>query len=116
MHQSGGSFLQNVISWGDVVISFMLGVVFGVLRALQAFLDKPRPPFEGWIMAIKAVTAGGAGVLTGVLCSEYDVGANLGFVAVSLAGWGGSEFINELKDGIRDRLTRKLSEKDTPNA
>lgn len=99
------------------MFAFGLGLMFGMLKYAQEFLNGSPPPFIWWVAMIKGVTAGAVGWIAMALSIEwglYESHPYLTGVVIAVAGWGGVDFLNAasraIQEGISDYLRRRFSD------
>lgn len=99
-----------VISWADAAIVTATAMFFGLAAYLQTFLVENPPAFRLLIVAAKCVLSIAAGWLAFLVFRELKASDNWTYIAVAVAGWGGADFINAVKEGIYDRVRRASSQ------
>lgn len=89
------------------VTAFILGLLFGMLRYAQEFLNPNRPEFVWWIAGIKGVTAGAVGWIAMSLAMEwhiYEEHPYLTGVVIAVSGWGGVDLLNAMSSGLQEAI------------
>lgn len=100
---------QHATDLGALALGFFIAAFFGLLRLGHEHLQTPaetRPKFAWLPVLVKIGTAGGVGLLTTFLMLEWAVGPYLSGFLVAIAGWGGVETLNVLKEAGHETLRR----------
>lgn len=103
--------------YGALAFSFALAAFFGLVRYLQEFLGAGEKPAFKWLIAgAKVMTAGAVGLAVHWLLAEWKVGENYGAFLTAIAGYGGAETLNAMKEAALDAIRRKASGSSGPEA
>lgn len=100
--------------WGDLGSALTLAASFGLVRYLQEFLAPEKPAFKWLVFAAKVTTSMAAGFLALKVTDALGAGETWKTVGIAIAGWGGADFINAVKEAWFDWVRRKAAQ--APNA
>lgn len=106
---SDNLLVAAIAKYGDITVSFAIAAFFGLIRYLQDFVGPEPPAFRGLVAAAKILTAGAAGMLVHWLVVEWKVSSNFSAFLVAIAGYGGAESINAMKEAWLEYIRRKAA-------